>query len=654
MKTIRNKIMIAILCAIIANALVLGVLSATTTITASIETTKSTLEETAVIAAQTASSTIGNYTVAVGEMATSELLASPYTSIEEKHEYINEKTAQYYMRGGSMLDANGVDLFTQEDFSSTAFYKGAVEGTTYFSEPYINDDKTDAYIAVSAPVMDDETLVGVLYFYCDTIVLQNLVESVALGEEGSAYILDSNGTTLAYNDYALVLEQSNSIEEAKNNPQDKSLVKLAQIEQLMISGETGVGSYNYNGIEEYQAYAPIPNTNGWSIAVSSTEAELLDAAFDSVLLISVVCVVMVVLGIGLAIYTGSSIGKPIVQCVERLNALAKGDLTSPVPIIRTKDETYQLAQSTEAIISSLSDIIFDLDSVLSKMADGVMDIEMQNNEAYIGDYQSLNTSVVRIVNSLRLTLGQINGATEQVNLGGDQVAAGAQMLAQGATEQASSISELASTVEHITQKSSQTAKDANEARQANEKSQRALTDSKEQMKQMLSAMQEINDKATEISKIVKTIDDIAFQTNILALNAAVEAARAGASGRGFAVVADEVRNLAAKSALSAKDTTLLINETIAVVRNGNQIANKTSKAIGIVGQNAIELGELVNRIATLAGEQEEAANQINHGMDEISSVVQSNSATAEESAATSQELSRQAHTLEDLVGRFRF
>ncbi len=651
MTKIRNKIILAILAAILLTVVILSTISVNTTLDASIQTTKATLEETAVIAAQTASSTIANYTVAVGEVATSDILKSSESSQREKQNFINQKTESYYMRSGSMLNADGVDMFTGEDFSSSSFYIGAKGGSTFFSEPNISADATDAYIVVSAPVMDNDRLIGVLYFYCDTVVLQNLVADVAIGESGSAYILDKNGTTIAYTDYSVVLSQENVIEQAQSDP---SLADLAAIEQQMINGESGIGSLVYNGVREYQAFAPIPGTNGWSIAVSSSEAELLQAAFDSIIIIAIVAVIMVVFGIALAIYTSSSIGKPIVMCVDRLNALARGDLTSPVPVVKTKDETHQLSQSTQDIITSLSEIIFDLDSSLSKMANGELKLDIQNSDAYIGDYSSLHSSVVKIANSLSATMEQINNATVQVSLGSAKVADGAQNLAQGATEQSSAVEELASTIGLITEKIEQTDMDAQEASNSNEKSQLALAQSSEQMNQMLTAIQGINEKATKISNIVKAIDDIAFQTNILALNAAVEAARAGASGKGFAVVADEVRSLAVKSAESAKNTTILIEETIAVVKNGNEIATQTSDSIATVCDNATELSGLVNRITSAIAEQAESAKQINMGISQISSVVHSNTATAEESAATSHELSNQATTLKSLVGRFKF
>ncbi len=651
MTKIRNKITLAILSSILITTVVLSTISVSSTLDASIETTKATLQETATIAAQTASNTIANYTVAVGEIASNEILVSSESSKGEKQDLINEKIQTYYMRSGSMLDADGVDIFTGEDFSTSSFYTGAKEGGAYFSEPYISDDATDAYIAVSAPVVNNDQLIGVLYFYCDTFVLQNLVENIGIGDSGSAYILDGNGTTIAYNDYSVVLSQENAIQQAQT---DASLADLAAIEQQMIKGESGVGSYDYNGVSEYQAYAPIPGTNGWSVAVTSTESELLQAAFDSIIVIAIVGVIMIALGFALAIYTSSSIGNPIVTCVNRLNALAKGDLTSPVPTVKSKDETHQLSQSTEAIITNLSEIIFDLDSSLSKMANGELNIDIENSDAYIGDYSSLHASVVKIADSLSTTMEQINNATAQVSLGSAQVADGAQVLAQGATEQSSAVEELAATIELITEKIEQTERDAQEASNSNEKSQLALAQSNEQMTHMLTAMQGINDKATKISNIVKAIDDIAFQTNILALNAAVEAARAGASGKGFAVVADEVRSLAAKSAESAKSTTLLIEETIAVVKNGNAIASQTSDSIAAVGENATELSGLVNRITSAIADQAESTKQINMGISQISSVVQSNTATAEESAATSHELSNQANTLKTLVGRFKF
>lgn len=360
-------------------------------------------------------------------------------------------------------------------------------------------------------------------------------------------------------------------------------------------------------------------------------------------------VISVILGIGIS----KSIASPIKSCVERLQKLEHGDLKSPVPQTGTEDETGVLLKAMANTVSALNTIIGDADWLMSEMANGNFQVTTRAAESYVGDFEQLKISMLKMNHDLKSTLTQIDQAADQVSSGSNQVSAGAQALSQGATEQASSIQELAATINEISNQIEATAGNAGEAKGQAEISGSEVTVCNEQMQNMIHAMSDISQKSSEIGKIIKTIEDIAFQTNILALNAAVEAARAGEAGKGFAVVADEVRNLANKSQEASKDTSVLIESSIKAVDSGTEIANDTAQSLLKVVESAKATAGIVEKIAAAAAEQAESISQVTQGIDQISSVVQTNSATAEESAATSEELSGQAQMLKSLVGQFQ-
>ena len=364
-------------------------------------------------------------------------------------------------------------------------------------------------------------------------------------------------------------------------------------------------------------------------------------------------IITVILSIIIAIKISGSISKPINKCVDRLTLLAKGDLNAPVPDIYKEDETGMLADSTRLIVRNINGIICGMTSALGEMSKGNLVIENDASEYYVGDFIPLATATHKILESFNNTLSQINQSADQVTSGSNQVASGAQTLSQGATEQASAIEELSASIVEITAQIKQNAENARLANNSSELAGKELFNSNDQMKHMVDAMDEINLKSAEISKIIKVIEDIAFQTNILALNAAVEAARAGNAGKGFAVVADEVRNLASKSAEAAKSTTNLIEETLIAVQNGSKIANNTAKSLDESAKVTQEAIVLIEKIAEASAQQSQSATQVTIGVEQISAVVQTNSATAEEGAAASEELSSQAQILKDLISKFK-
>ena len=362
-----------------------------------------------------------------------------------------------------------------------------------------------------------------------------------------------------------------------------SLEQLAIYAADMRAGNSGVGEYKISGTTKLLAYAPINNTDGMaSGCCCSGKQTSSGAVYTAAIIIGILIVVVVLIGVFIAIRLATSIGKPIQLCAERIYKLSEGDLSSPVPEIHSKDETGRLAEQTASIVKNLQDLIGDIGYLLGQDARGNFNVRSRDYNYYIGDYEQLLQHVRGINKELSNTLAQINTASVQVSAGAEQVSSGAQSLAQGATEQASAVQELSATINDISSDSQRTAQLALQAKNAADNAGAELQASSEYIATLGTAMGNISESSQEISKIISTIENIAFQTNILALNAAVEAARAGAAGKGFAVVADEVRNLAHKSDQAAKATKDLIEKSIDAVNEGVNMMQKVSEAVGSV------------------------------------------------------------------------
>ena len=352
------------------------------------------------------------------------------------------------------------------------------------------------------------------------------------------------------------------------------------------------------------------------------------------------------LTVTLAIYITKALTKPISEIEEAAKKMSAGDLEVSISYV-SEDELGSLSESMRTLTHNFKGIIQDMGMGLSALGNGDFSVDSKAKELYVGEFAQLATSMYQIIDKLSSVLGQINQSADQVASGSDQVASGSQALSQGATE------ELAATINEISNQVKSNAENAHNVNKLADDVGLKMTESNQQMQTMIEAMKEISSSSSEIGKIIKTIEDIAFQTNILALNAAVEAARAGEAGKGFAVVADEVRNLASKSAEASKNTAVLIESSILAVEKGTKIADETAHTLLESVEGAQKVTRTIDQISKASEEQASSISQITQGIDQISNVVQTNSATAEESAAASEELSGQAQILKGLISQFK-
>ncbi|MGF7143893.1 methyl-accepting chemotaxis protein [Anaerotaenia torta] len=574
--------------------------------------------------------------------------------LEQKIAYFEAeaKRADFILFG--FADKNGKAIIlnsTREtnDVADREFFQSAIKGTPAASDVMFSKLDGKPVLVYAAPVYENGQIIGVLYGRRDGLSLSAICEKVTYKTTGYGYIVNNQGVTVGHKNTDLVLMQDNDIENAKT---DSSLKELGALTEKMITRQVGSGTYSYNGKAKLVGYAPIEDSP-WIMAMTLEKNEVLERTVALTWMLVGLCLVMAVAGAVITYSISSAIAKPIKAITKAAQQIADGNFDIEL-FVKSKDELGRLSDAFQLTIQRLVNYqgyIDEISGVLSSVAQGDLTVELRRE--YTGQFKKVKDNLQAMLANLDNTLLQIHQSANLVDSGSDQVSGGAMALSRGAAQQASAIQQLSASIAEVTEQVRQNAKNAKLAQEKAEFAGRELRSSNDHMKEMVIAMEQITLKSSEIMKIIKIIEDISFQTNILALNAAIEAARAGQHGKGFAVVADEVRNLAGKSAVAAKDTTALIEETLAAVQNGSRTADITANALEESAKETDEAVGLINKIAEASQEQATAITQLNQGIEQISSVVQTNAATAQQSAAASEELSGQSNLLKGLLARFR-
>lgn len=602
MKSIRAKITLCLILTVLTALIVVGASSIMLNYNSTIATVDHMMSETAVLAAERVEQELMAYKNVAMDTGCIPQLSDPSTSLDEKKSIIDERAAMHNFQRGNIIGTDGISIFDGKDYSDREYVRQAMQGNIYVSEPLISKITGELSIMVAAPLYSDgvqgSSIAGVVYFVPHETFLNDIVSSIQIGENSRAYMINKSGDTIA--DITLDTITVQNIEEEAQT--DSSLKDLASIHEAMRQGQNGFGSYEDADTKMFVAYAPVKDTDGWSIAVSAPQLNYLSSTLSNITINITVIVISILISIVIALLLAGSISKPMKACAERMKLLVKGDLETPMPKVTSKDETGILVRSTTSLVEGLRTIINDISYLLTELANQNLNIHTKHEEAYVGSFQNILLSMRHMKEQLNDIMCQVNHSAEEVSSASVQLSTSAQNLSQGTIEQSGSVQELASRISEISEQAKSTASSAVALRSQTHQTGEEISQCNQQMEKLMDAINKIQTASDEIGKILKTIEDIAFQTNILALNASVEAARAGNAGKGFAVVAQEVRDLAGRSAEAAQSTSTLIGHSTEAVHIGTEIADHTAKILSEVVNSIQSVVASIDNIAAVSNE----------------------------------------------------
>ena len=557
---------------------------------------------------------------------------------EVRMKKVEQLAKQYGFTSGNLLDKKGVSIKDGTDFSDRDYVKAALNGKTNISDVTLSKYTNTYGISIAAPLISSGRIIGVVYYRADVDFMNDIVKHISVGQGSYAYILDENNNVIAHKNEKYIMN-------------DKYKEMIPKDIKNCISSQNGSMTCAYGGDKYICGYSKIDKTANWRVVIASPESAYNSDILRFVKKLVISDIIALIAAIIVALIIARVISRPIVRVKNLLSALAQGDLSVQLNDTKNKDELGILQNSAVSLNRMLSDMLTQSGDVLSKMA--AYDLTSEDMREYPGKFNELAASINSIKAILSNMILNIQNSSVNVDGGSKQLAEAASMLSEGTMAQASSLQKLVTDVENVAQNINANSDKTIFVNESLGNLDSEIKDGNQKMQELSNVVRTVEEMSEDIKKIVNTIDGIAFQTKILALNASVEAARAGESGRGFAVVAQEIGTLATKSSDASKKTAELIEKCIKGIESAKEYADITSDSLAKIVSDSNNIANAFDEMSKANEIQAKNANDIRNEIENISQVVQSNTATAQQTAASTEVLSEQAAALKDMTGRFK-
>ena len=551
---------------------------------------------------------------------------------------VEQLAKQYGFTSGNLLNKKGVSIKDGTDFSDRDYVKAALNGKTNISDVTLSKYTNTYGISIAAPLISSGRIIGVVYYRADVDFMNDIVKHISVGQGSYAYILDENNNVIAHKNEKYIMN-------------DKYKEMIPKDIKNCISSQNGSMTCSYGGDKYICGYSKIDKTANWRVVIASPESAYNSDILRFVKKLVISDIIALIVAIIVALIIARVISRPIVRVKNLLSALAQGDLSVQLNDTKNKDELGILQNSAVSLNRMLSDMLTQSGDVLSKMA--AYDLTSEDMREYPGKFNELAASINSIKAILSNMILNIQNSSVNVDGGSKQLAEAASMLSEGTMAQASSLQKLVTDVENVAQNINANSDKTIFVNESLGNLDSEIKDGDQKMQELSNVVRTVEEMSEDIKKIVNTIDGIAFQTNILALNASVEAARAGESGKGFAVVAQEIGTLATKSSDASKKTAELIEKCIKGIESAKEYADITSDSLAKIVSDSNNIANAFDEMSKANEIQAKNANDIRNEIENISQVVQSNTATAQQTAASTEVLSEQAAALKDMTGRFK-